>query len=209
MTPRPFLDLCRSEIAAGGYVVISMSDDGRTWAYSVGLHRSFGHPELYAEGVDGCLGGSDAQELEGLVDLLCGAVVLGETVGGTPVDRAVGPAAAHAAGGPFAFGRLILAELGSEWPTAIQVGRASLSALADARHGTAQRSEVLECRVPSGHLVDRIPGAQAPGRQPSVLDVPGTTRTVGDAVTGLESARNHLWPSTSVTALSTPITALR
>lgn len=187
------------------------SEAGVHRVYSVGLHRNWRHPELFAEipasagGLDVASVGAAVEQLEGLIDLLCGAVALGLSVDGVHAERnAVAPGDER-----FAFGRLVLEGLGEEWPATVMVSRKSLGALVGARVGAADQAGVLECRVPSGHLVDRIPGAVALGSQLRGHQVPEVTRNAGDVVAGLDSARNHLWPSTSVTALSIPTTAQR
>src|SRR5690606_30743557 len=42
------IEICRTDIALGGFSVAAIIADetGCDWAYSIGLHHSFGHPEL-------------------------------------------------------------------------------------------------------------------------------------------------------------------
>lgn len=59
------LQACRHDIETVGFTVAAITGDvtGCDWAYSVGLHHSFHHPELVLVGLDAPLAGAVVQSL--------------------------------------------------------------------------------------------------------------------------------------------------
>jgi hypothetical protein len=59
------LEECRHDIESVGFTVAAITGDvtGCDWAYSVGLHRTFEHPELVLVGLDAPLAGAVVQSL--------------------------------------------------------------------------------------------------------------------------------------------------
>lgn len=115
---------CWEEIDRAGYLVVAVDGERATcdWAYTIGLHRSTGHPEL-------CLVGIDAAMAGGVLDALAGRVLAGRrfeaggsvTVGPLhlglrPVDRLW-----LDDGDWFTVGRAVLAVRGLPWPSTLQV----------------------------------------------------------------------------------------
>lgn len=114
----------RRDIEETGYTVAAITGDvsGCDWAYSVGLHHSFGRPELIVVGIDAPLAGAVVQAL---ADKVAGGAELRS--GG---EAAIGPMRLRfrevddlfcSQGDWFNLGREITAEWGERWPATLQV----------------------------------------------------------------------------------------
>ena len=114
----------RRDIEETGYTVAAITGDrtGCDWAYSVGLHHTFGRPELIIVGVDAPLAGAVIQALADKV--ATGA----ELVDGG--EARIGPMHLHfrevddlfcSQGDWFNLGREIAVEWGGRWPATLQV----------------------------------------------------------------------------------------
>ena len=114
----------KQDIAEVGYTVAAVTGDrtGCDWAYSVGLHRTFGHPELIIVGVDAPLAGAIVQAM---ADKVAAGVDLRDREG-----VRVGPMQLRfrevdelfcSQGDWFNLGREVMAELGERWPATLQI----------------------------------------------------------------------------------------
>lgn len=116
---------CRQELADGGFTVAALVGDelGCDWAYTIGLHRNFGHPELLVVGLDAPVAGA-VVELAGARISAGRAIEVGaewEIEGGFSFTaRSIDPLfAAH--GDWFNLGREVLSHWGSRWPETVQL----------------------------------------------------------------------------------------
>jgi hypothetical protein len=119
------LELCRNDIALGGYSVAAIIADesGCDWAYSIGLHHSFAHPELVLVGLEAPLAGA-------VVEMLASEVGSGRRIadgerltleGGLRLRaRAVEPLWLGL-GDWFNLGREVMAIWGERWPESLQL----------------------------------------------------------------------------------------
>lgn len=114
----------RWDIAEAGYSVAAITGDrtGCDWAYSVGLHHMFLHPELIVVGLDAPLAGAVVQEL-------AYRVTLGVDLRGRD-DVGLGPMPLRfrevdelfcSQGDWFNLGREVLSGWGERWPATLQV----------------------------------------------------------------------------------------
>ena len=128
---------CRSEVEAGGFTVLALAgdDSGCDWAYSVGLDRNFGHPELMIVGLDAPLAGV-------VVELLATKVAEGTSLGaggrvvmdgGLELRVAEVDPLFRAQGDWFVLGREILSRYGTRWPRSLQL------VWSDPMHGFPER----------------------------------------------------------------------
>lgn len=116
---------CRQELEDGGFTVLALLGDehGCDWAYTMGLHRNFGHPELLVVGLEAPVAGA-------VLELLGQRVAAGERVdagsqllmdGGLEFQvRDVDPLFASR-GDWFVLGREVMACWGERWPTSLQL----------------------------------------------------------------------------------------
>jgi hypothetical protein len=115
---------CLADMEEVGFSVAAVTGDltGCDWAYTVGLHRSYGHPELVLVGLPAPMAG-------GLLQILGERVAEGGVVGAGDEFR-VGPLRFRAVqvddvflahGDWFNLGREVMADLGLRWPPTLQV----------------------------------------------------------------------------------------
>lgn len=116
---------CRQELDDGGFTVAALVGDelGCDWAYTIGLHRNFGHCELVVVGLEASLGGA-------LLEVIGRQIADGVTIepehpltvdGGLellvrPVDPLFG---SH--GDWFNLGREVMSCWGERWPASLQL----------------------------------------------------------------------------------------
>jgi hypothetical protein len=119
------IDDCRREVDDGGFTVVALVGDelGCDWAYTIGLHRNFGHPELLVVGLEAKLGGI-------VLELLGRRIAEGQRV---DLDRPVvldgglefRPCAVDplflSMGDWFVLGREVMHHWGQRWPESIQL----------------------------------------------------------------------------------------
>lgn len=117
--------LCRADIALGGYSVAAIVADesGCDWAYSIGLHHSYGHAELLLVGLDAPIAGA-------IIEVLAARVAAGRRVAPGDVVGLEGglELQAHAVdelwcgmGDWFVLGREVMSTWGRRWPESIQL----------------------------------------------------------------------------------------
>jgi len=116
---------CRRELDEGGFTVAALVGDelGCDWAYTIGLHRNFGHPELLVVGLDAPIAGV-------VLELLGERIAAGDRLddgreltldGGLEFRaREVDPLFG-AQGDWFNLGREVMACWGERWPTSLQL----------------------------------------------------------------------------------------
>lgn len=123
-TEDPFA-ACRDDIESGGYSVVAIVGDesGCDWAYSIGLHRSFDHPELLIVGLEAPFAGA-------VIELLAKQISDGERlIPGTSVIMDGGlEFRVHLVdrlwcgqGDWFNLGREVMSTWGERWPTTVQL----------------------------------------------------------------------------------------
>jgi hypothetical protein len=116
---------CRREVEDGGFTVAALVGDelGCDWAYTIGLHRSYGHPELLVVGIDAPMAGA-------ALELLGARVAAGERLAaGTELvlDGGLGFRVCEvdplfgAQGDWFILGREVMACWGERWPRSLQL----------------------------------------------------------------------------------------
>lgn len=109
----------------GGYTVAAIIADesGCDWAYSIGLHHSFGHPELLVVGIDAPLAGA-------IIEVLCGTVAEGRRIepghavtleGGLEFRAQEVDELWCGLGDWFNLGREVMSTWGERWPESIQL----------------------------------------------------------------------------------------
>lgn len=119
------VEACRREIDQGGFTVVALVGDrlGCDWAYSIGLHRSFGHPELVLVGMDAALAGA-------VVENLARRVAAGERLdgaeelvldGGLVLRVGCVDPLYRAQGDWFELGRAVMDVWGERWPASLQL----------------------------------------------------------------------------------------
>lgn len=119
------LEIFRRDIEAGGYSVAAIVADetGCDWAYSIGLHHTMGHPELFLVGLGAPLAGA-------IIEMVADEVVAGRRIDpGTSLVLEGGlELRAHAVdalwcglGDWFNLGREVVSAWGERWPASIQL----------------------------------------------------------------------------------------
>jgi hypothetical protein len=119
------LEICREDIALGGYTVAAIIADetGCDWAYSIGLHHSFGHPELLVVGLEAPLAGA-------IIEVLASAVAAGRRIdaGEDVLIEGALQFRAHEVdelwcglGDWFNLGREVVSGWGARWPRSLQL----------------------------------------------------------------------------------------
>lgn len=114
----------KQDVVEVGWTVAAVTGDrtGCDWAYSIGLQRSYGHPELIIVGVDAPLAGA-------IVQALADAVEAGVDLRGRD-DLRIGPMSFRTApvddlfcsqGDWFILGREVMSGWGERWPATLQV----------------------------------------------------------------------------------------
>jgi hypothetical protein len=119
------IEACRRDVADGDFTVMALVGDelGCDWAYTIGLDRNFGHPELLIVGLEAELGGI-ALELLGRRVAEGEQFVPGQSLvldGGlefrpSPVDPLFA-----SCGDWFVLGREVMACWGQRWPSCLQL----------------------------------------------------------------------------------------
>jgi hypothetical protein len=118
-------EMFRSDIELGGYSVAAIIADETAcdWAYSIGLHRSFGHPELLLVGMEAPLAGA-------IIEVVASEVAAGRRIdqGDTVVLDGGLALRAHRVddlwcglGDWFNLGREVMSAWGGRWPPSIQL----------------------------------------------------------------------------------------
>ena len=137
--PSEIIDVFRADIDAGDFNVAALvaDDTGCDWAYSVGLDRCHGHPELLIVGLDAPIAGAvievlgkeiaDGRRLtEGVpVRLLGGLELQVRGVDALWLER----------GEWFDLGREVMAHWGERWPATFQLVWADASGAFPQRPG--------------------------------------------------------------------------
>jgi hypothetical protein len=119
------LEICRTDIALGGYSVAAIIADetGCDWAYSIGLHHSFGHPELLVVGLEAPLAGA-------VIEVVAREVADGRRIAGGDDVTVAGVLQLRASevddlwcglGDWFNLGREVMSTWGERWPESIQL----------------------------------------------------------------------------------------
>ncbi len=114
----------RQDIEETGYTVAAITGDvtGCDWAYSVGLHRTFGRPELIVVGLEAPLAGA-------IIQALARKVAMGAELGDGDEAR-IGPMRFRfrsvddlflSQGDWFNLGRELATGWGGRWPETLQV----------------------------------------------------------------------------------------
>lgn len=125
MPHQSVLDELALDLSTHGYSIPAFGADisGLDWAHSIGLHHSYGHPELIVIGLDMAIGGA-------VIDVLARQVVEGRIFTAGDVVSVIGGHLVHfeevdeiwcAMGDWFAIGREVLGERGHRWPPTLQV----------------------------------------------------------------------------------------
>ncbi len=116
---------CRQELEDGGFTVLALLGDehGCDWAYTMGLHRNFGHPELLVVGLEAPVAGAVleliGQRIAAGEQLRTGAQLLMD--GGLEFQiRDVDPLFASC-GDWFVLGREVMSCWGERWPASLQL----------------------------------------------------------------------------------------
>jgi hypothetical protein len=119
------LEICRADIALGGYTVAAILADetGCDWAYSIGLHHSFDHPELLVVGIDAPVAGA-------VIEVLADGVASGRRIAAGDAVLLDGGLEFRAQevdrlwcglGDWFNLGREVMATWGERWPASLQL----------------------------------------------------------------------------------------
>ena len=120
----PF-EACRADIESGGHSVAAIVGDetGCDWAYSIGLTRSYDHPELVVVGLEAPFAGAVIEVLSRRVaegeQLIPGSTV--EVEGGLEFRLHLVDPLWCSRGDWFVLGREVMATWGERWPTSIQL----------------------------------------------------------------------------------------
>ena len=119
------LEACRADIELGGYSVAAILGDetGCDWAYSIGLTRSYDHPELVVVGLEAPFAGAVIEVLARRVAegerLIPGSTV--ELEGGLELRLHLVDPLWCSRGDWFVLGREVMATWGERWPASIQL----------------------------------------------------------------------------------------
>ena len=116
---------CRREVDEGGFTVVALVGDelGCDWAYTIGLHRNFGHPELLVVGLEAPMAGV-------VLELLGERIVAGERLdagreltmdGGMEFRACEVDPLFGAQGDWFNLGREVMTCWGERWPMSLQL----------------------------------------------------------------------------------------
>ncbi len=116
---------CRRELAEGGFTVAALVGDetGCDWAYTIGLHRNFGHPELLLVGLEAPVAGA-------VLELMGNRIAAGERLdddrplvmdGGLEFRTRPVDALFRSHGDWFILGREVMACWGERWPASLQL----------------------------------------------------------------------------------------
>lgn len=116
---------CRRELDDGGFTVVALVGDelGCDWAYSIGLHRSYGHPELTVIGLEAPVAGA-------VLELLGARIAAGECFspgqqlamdGGLEFRVCSVDPLFSRHGDWFILGREIMTCWGERWPASLQL----------------------------------------------------------------------------------------
>ena len=119
------LRACKADIDAGGHTVAAIVGDetGCDWAYSIGLTRSYGHPELIVVGLEAPFAGA-------IIEVLSRRVAEGERFipgssivldGGLEFRLHLVDPLWCSRGDWFVLGREVMSAWGERWPTSIQL----------------------------------------------------------------------------------------
>lgn len=119
------LEIYRMDIAEAGFTVAAIVADESScdWAYSIGLHRSFGHPELLVVGLDAPIAGA-------VIEVLGRDIAQGRRIAhadAVPLDGGISLRAREvdelwcALGDWFILGREVMAGWGLRWPPSLQL----------------------------------------------------------------------------------------
>ncbi len=119
------LEACRADIELGGFSVAAIVGDetGCDWAYSIGLTRSYDHPELVVVGLEAPFAGAVIEVLSRRVAegerLIPGSTV--EFDGGLELRAHLVDPLWCSRGDWFVLGREVMATWGERWPASIQL----------------------------------------------------------------------------------------
>lgn len=119
------LEAWRADIATGGFTVAAILADSTEcdWAYSIGLHHSFGVPELLVVGLDAPVAGA-------VIEVIGNQVAAGRRLehgDEVPIDGGIVFRASLvddlwcSMGDWFVLGREVMAGWGLRWPPTIQL----------------------------------------------------------------------------------------
>lgn len=125
VNPTQIVELFREDMEVGAFNVAALVADASScdWAYSVGLHRCYGHPELLIVGLEAPIAGAVIEVLgKEITDgrqLESGTVI--QLLGGLELHvRAVDPLWL-ARGDWFELGRQVMSCWGDRWPETLQL----------------------------------------------------------------------------------------
>jgi len=119
------IDDCRRELDEGGFTVAALVGDemGCDWAYTIGLHRNFGHPELLLVGLEAPVAGA-------VLELMGNRIAAGHRLdegralvmdGGLEFRARPVDALFRAQGDWFNLGREVMSHWGERWPLSLQL----------------------------------------------------------------------------------------
>jgi len=119
------IEICRTDIALGGFSVAAIIADetGCDWAYTIGLHHSYGHPELLLVGLEAPIAGA-------VIEVVARTVAEGRVIRAGDEFTLDGglELRAHAVddlwcgmGDWFNLGREVMSTWGQRWPESLQL----------------------------------------------------------------------------------------
>jgi hypothetical protein len=119
------IEMFRTEIQSGSFNVAALLADetGCDWAYSIGLHHNFNHPELLVVGLDASIAGA-------VIEVLGEEIARGRHLGAGETLRLDGGMYLHirsvdplwlSRGDWFELGRAVLESWGHRWPETLQL----------------------------------------------------------------------------------------
>jgi len=119
------IEICRTDIALGGFSVAAIIADetGCDWAYTIGLHHSYGHPELLLVGLEAPIAGA-------VIEVVARTVAEGRVIRAGDEFTLDGglELRAHAVddlwcgmGDWFNLGREVMSTWGLRWPESLQL----------------------------------------------------------------------------------------
>ncbi len=119
------IEECKQEVDGGGFTVAAIvgDDSGCDWAYTIGLDRSFGHPELLVIGLEAPIAGA-------ILEVLGNRIAAGETIssrmdvaieGGLEFRMHTVDPLWRSQGDWFNLGREVMSCWGERWPASIQL----------------------------------------------------------------------------------------